>query len=172
MLNKSRINGPGLFEKILQKIENFIIIVVAIIILIVVFISLIRIIFITYESMILDIFKPSNIKFEVYTDIFAKIITVLISFEFLNSITKALRTHEIRLLVLDVSLITALAICRKLIIMEYPDHNTEAIIGLGIVLIAIGVFYFLITFKKPNGNNHKNEDENKSKGIRNSKFPD
>jgi uncharacterized membrane protein (DUF373 family) len=165
-------NAPLAFQRFLQKIENFIIIIVAIIILIVVFISLIRIIFITYESMILDILTPSNIKFEVYTDIFAKIITVLISFEFLNSIAKALKTHEIRLLVLDVSLITALAICRKLIIMDYPDHNAIAIIGLGVILIAIGIFYFLITFKKPNGNNHNNEELNKSKKITDSNIPD
>ena len=79
-------NAPLAFQRFLQKIENFIIIIVAIIILIVVFISLIRIIFITYESMILDILTPSNIKFEVYTDIFAKIITVLISFEFLKQL--------------------------------------------------------------------------------------
>lgn len=137
----------------MHKIENFIIIVVALIILVVVFISLVRIVMITYDSMILDLFTSEPIKFEVYTDIFAKIITVLISFEFLNSLTKALRTHEIRFLALDVSLITALAICRKLIIMDYPDNNSMALIGLGMVLIAIGIFYFLITFKKPNGVN-------------------
>lgn len=165
MRDSRRFNMPKFVQNSLHKIENFIIIVVAIIILIIVMISLSRIIFITYDSMILDVFTPRNIKFEVYTDIFAKIITVLISFEFLNSLTKALRTHEIRILTLDVSLITALSICRKLIIMEYPDHNTLAMIGLGVILIALGLFYFLITFKRPNGNNHDANFEKQNEDI-------
>lgn len=147
------------FQKTLLKIEDLVTVIIALTILIIVFISLIRIIHITYDTMIHDAFSNQEIKFETYTEIFAKIITLLISFEFLNTITKALKTHEIRMLTLDVSLITALAIFRKIIILDYPDGNAYALIGLGLVIISLGIFYFLITYKKPkNGENQLPEN--------------
>ena len=75
--------------------------------------------------------------------------TLLISLEFLSSILKVLKSHLIKVLVQDVILITALAIARKLIIFDYEHHEPMYIIALGVLLLSIGLFYFLIRFERP-----------------------
>ena len=64
--------------------------------------------------------------------------------EFLSSILKVLKTHEMKSLIQDVILITALAIARKLIVYDYDHHHASDTIALGVLLLAIGIFYFLI----------------------------
>ena len=105
----------------------------------------------TYDLVIRDFDPSHDASFAVYSDIFAKIITLLISIEFMNSIAKVLKTHEIRALILDVSLITALSICRKLIIYDFNGHDSLTTMALGVLLVAIGIFYFLVRFHKLNG---------------------
>jgi uncharacterized membrane protein (DUF373 family) len=92
----------------------------------------------------LDFFDPEEISCEDYQLIFGKIMTLLISLEFMTSIIKVLKTHNVRTLNKDVVLITALAIARKLIIYDYDKAAPLSILTLGALLIAIGILYYLI----------------------------
>jgi hypothetical protein len=139
------------FNNILQNIEELVTIIVSMIIACIVIVALVRIIIQTYGLVILDFNTVQDISFTVYSDIFGKIMTLLISIEFMNSIAKVLRTHEIRTLLLDVSLITALSICRKLIIYDFNGHDALTTIALGVLLISVGVFYFLVRSHKLSG---------------------
>ena len=134
------------FHKIFGKAEMVISLLLAIIILIIVFVALIRIIYFTYTLIVLDLYTPKNISFEDYKIVFGRVMTLLISLEFMNSIIKILKTHEMRTLILDVLLITVLAISRKLIIFDYDHHEPDIVFGLGFLLISIGIVYFLVKF--------------------------
>lgn len=129
--------------------ENTITIGVSIIIGIIIVIALVRVGQNLVALFITDIFKPENITFSDYQQLFARIMTLLISLEFMRSIIKVLKTHNIRLLVLDVILITALAIARKLIIYDYDKHQAVDTAVFGGLIVAIGVFYFLVKYQAP-----------------------
>ena len=115
-------------------------------------ISLIRIGENFFQLFVTDFFQPQEITFNDYQEIFAKIMTLLISLEFLNSILKVLKSHDIKVLVLDVSLITALAIARKLIIFDYDKHDPLFTLVFGAILLFIGLFYFLVKLSDKKNN--------------------
>ena len=127
-----------------SRFEQIISLLLVVIVALIISISLIRIIQSFYEVFVSDLFRPANISFNDYQQIFGKIMTLLISIEFMASILKVFKTHEIRDLVKDVVLITGLAIARKLIVYDYDSHDPLTTIVLGGLLISIGIFYYLI----------------------------
>jgi uncharacterized membrane protein (DUF373 family) len=137
--------------KVLNSFIRFEIIVTFILSLLVgliVITTLIRIVLDFYYIFILDIINLKDIVFEDYQLLFGKILTLIISLEFLNSIIKVFKSKDVKTLVLDVVLIAALAIARKLIIYDYKNIDPAQAISLGGLLISIGIFYFLIKFSK------------------------
>lgn len=140
-------NKPTFYDKIFSKFikfEQFITIILAFIIALIIIIAVVRIV---QNFVVLfghDLFQPEEISFEDYQSIFGKILTLLISLEFMSSIIKVIKSHEVKTLVQDVVLITALAIARKLIIYDYDHHTPIQTIVLGGLLLAIGIFYYLI----------------------------
>ena len=160
-MKKSERTFMSLFLELYIKFEQVITIVLAGIISCIILISLVRIVENFYTLFAGDFFSPEEITFEDYQQIFGKIMTLLISLEFMSSILKVLKTHEIKTLVQDVVLITALAVARKLIIFDYDNHDPASTIVLGGILISIGVFYFLIKF----GKNERESDEKENLSI-------
>ena len=137
--------------KILNSFIRFEVIVTFILSLMVgliVIISLVRIAQDFYHIFIQDIINLKNIVFEDYQSLFGKILTLIISLEFLNSIIKVFKSKDVKTLVLDVILIAALTIGRKLIIYDYKNIVPSQAITLGGLLISIGIFYFLIKFSR------------------------
>ena len=136
-------------SKILNSFIRFEVIVTFILSLMVgliVIISLLRIAQDFYLIFIQDIINLKSIVFEDYQSLFGKILTLIISLEFLNSIIKVFKSKDVKSLVLDVILIAALTIGRKLIIYDYKNIDPAQAITLGGLLISIGIFYFLIKF--------------------------
>lgn len=130
------------------KFEQLITVALSIIIGGIIIIALIRIFENFLNLFVRDFFDLDKITFEEYQQLFGKIMTLLISLEFMASILKVLKTHEIKTLIQDVVLITALAIARKLIIFDYEHHEPASIIVLGGLLVSIGIFYYLIKYEK------------------------
>jgi uncharacterized membrane protein (DUF373 family) len=148
-------NKQQLIDKVYNgftKFENIITLFLSIIIGSIIVISLIRIGENFFQLFVTDFFQPQEITFKDYQEIFAKIMTLLISLEFLNSILKVLKSHDIKVLVLDVSLITALAIARKLIIFDYDKHDPLFTLVFGAILLFIGLFYFLVKLSDKKNN--------------------
>lgn len=133
-----------------EKFETVITIFLGLIIALTVIISVIRVSENFITLFLRDFFKPEVITYEDYQKIFGKIMTLLISLEFLSSILKVLKTHEMRTLILDITLIAALAIVRKLIIFDYEHHQPMEVIAIGGILLATGIFYFLIKTAEKN----------------------
>ncbi len=133
---------------IFHSFESMVSIILSVIIGLIIVVSLIRIGVDLYDLFIVDLDTPSDISFKNYQKLFGKVITMLISLEFLSSILKVLKLHQIRTLVLDVVLITALAIARKLIVLDYDSYSWEKVMTLGLLLISLGVFYFLVQNKR------------------------
>lgn len=130
-----------------KNFEKIITIIISIIIGLIIILSLFRLLFELSDVLFSNITSPQLVDFKEYQSLFGKIMTLLISIEFLNSVLKVFKSHEIRALVLDVSLITGLAIARKLIIYDYSKSDPTSTIVLGGLLVSIGLFYFLVKFE-------------------------
>ena len=150
-MNKKSSQFIDRFLKIFESFENIITMVLTTIIGLIIIVALFRVIYDVYTLFVADIASPVEITFKDYQSIFGKIMTLLISIEFLSSILKVLKSHEIKSLVLDVVLITALAIARKLIIYDYDHHDAITTFSLAAILLSTGLFYFLI--KRTNNSN-------------------
>mgnify|MGYP005989251333 CR=1 FL=1 len=136
-----------------QNFESVITIIIAVVISLVIILSTVRVFMELYNILLSDISSPQLIAFKEYQSLFGKIMTLLISIEFLNSVLKSLKLHQVKILVLDVSLITALAIARKLIIYDYSKSDLTSSLILGGLLVSIGIFYFLVKFDRKNKEN-------------------
>lgn len=130
--------------------EKIITIIVAIIIALIVVVSTIRIGKDFVDLFIIDVFSPDKISFDDFKSLFAKILTLLISLEFMNSILKVLKSHDVRTLVLDIVLITAMAIGRKLIILDYEKYSSDYILSMAGLILSIGAFYYLVGIRMNN----------------------
>lgn len=136
-----------------QNFESVITIIIAVVISLIIILSTVRVFMELYNILLSDISSPQLIAFKEYQSLFGKIMTLLISIEFLNSVLKSLKLHQVKILVLDVSLITALAIARKLIIYDYSKSDLTSSLILGGLLVSIGIFYFLVKFDRKNKEN-------------------
>ena len=130
--------------KLFHYLEYGISIILAIIIAGILAVAVVRIAVYAYLLIFSQLLTPTNIDYGAFNDIFGKIMTLLITIEFMNSILHILKTGELKQLLKDVTLITGLAIARKLIIFEYTTAEPMTIIAMGIVLVSVGIFYFLI----------------------------
>lgn len=127
-----------------QIFEETIIGILSVVIVFIIILSVIRVFGQFYHIFINNVMTPKEVKFSDYQDLFGKLITVFISLEFLSSVLKILNRPQIKTLVQDVSLITALAIFRKLIIADYNKNDLDSYLVLGGLIIATGIFYFLV----------------------------
>lgn len=130
---------------VFEYFEKIITLAIAVIIAVIVVVSIIRIGNDFVHLFIVDVFEPQEISFEDYKSLFAKILTLFISLEFMNSILRVIKSHDVGNLVLDVFLIAAMAIGRKLIILDYEKYSSDYLFSIAGLVIAIGAFYFLVS---------------------------
>ena len=139
--------ASGLQTKIFQVFRIFeenIIVILSVVTVFIIILSVIRVFGQFYHIFIDNVVTPKEVEFSDYQDLFGKLITVFISLEFLSSVLKILKRPQIKTLVQDVSLITALALFRKLIIADYNKNDLDSYLVLGGLIIATGIFYFLV----------------------------
>ncbi|MCB9224856.1 MAG: phosphate-starvation-inducible PsiE family protein [Crocinitomicaceae bacterium] len=140
--------------KLFHNFERFIVISLSFIIGIIILIALLRVIVDVSELIINDIDNPDDILFTDYQEIFGKIMTLLISLEFLISVINVIKSHSIKKLLEDVILIAALAIARKMIVYDYEHHEAIETIGMGVLFLCIGAFYFFLKYQPRNKTIH------------------
>lgn len=129
---------------IFSEFESYITVGLSVVIGFIIIMSFVRVTQQFYHLFHADFIESKIVTFNDYQILFGRIMTLLISLEFLASILKVLKTHEVKVLVQDVILITGLAIARKLIVYDYEHHEAIQTIALGLTLLSLGLFYFLI----------------------------
>ncbi len=134
-------------EDFFTNFERWIAFLVSVLIALIIVISFARVAINFYELFIEDIGTLRKVTFEDYQTLFGKILTLLIGLEFMNSILKVLKSHEMKEVVSDVILIAALAIGRKLIVYDYDHYEAMHTISLATILLSLGVFYFFLKSK-------------------------
>jgi uncharacterized membrane protein (DUF373 family) len=141
-----KLNLEKLSLNFFNKFEKWIAIFLSVIIACIIIVSLIRLLHNFYELFIVETINPQNITFEDYQQLFGKVLTLLISLEFMSSIINVLKTHNMKSLVTDVLMIVVLAVSRKLIVYDYDHHEASSIMAIALLIVSLGVTYFLFKF--------------------------
>jgi len=79
-----------------------------------------------------------------YEEIFGRIMTVLIAFEFNVTIMQVLTSRRHLLQVRTVVLVAILALARKFIVIDFETESWEMLIALAVVVAALGGTYWII----------------------------
>ena len=131
-----------------RKFESVIAVIVSLALALMILVAVIRLGADLYKLLIIDINQPTEILFKDYQLLFGRIMTLLISLEFLTSSVNIVRFHNTRRLLEDVVLVASLAIARKLIIYDYSHSQPYELFGIGFLFLCIGLFYFFLRYKR------------------------
>ncbi|MGC1695953.1 MAG: phosphate-starvation-inducible PsiE family protein [Pseudolabrys sp.] len=82
---------------------------------------------------------------DVLKDVFGSILTILILIEFNHSIAFAITRRSGILQARIIVLIAILVIARKVILLDFGTATFETLIGIGVVALAFGLLYWLIS---------------------------
>jgi uncharacterized membrane protein (DUF373 family) len=82
---------------------------------------------------------------DVLKDVFGSILTILILIEFNHSIAFAITRRSGILQARIIVLIAILVIARKVILLDFATATFETLIGIGVVALAFGLLYWLIS---------------------------
>ena len=115
---------------------------VLIVMTVIVFIAIVELVIILY----LDVFDPADdvlfLEIDELFRIFGFFFIILIGFELIETVEMYFKDNVIHAEV--VLLVAVIAISRKVILLDLEKYDPLAIIGLGIIIIALGGCYSLI----------------------------
>ena len=131
-----------------KKFESIIAIIVSFALAIMILVAIVRLGSDLYFILIQSLDEPTEILFKDYQILFGRVMTLLISLEFLTSVVNIIRFHNTRRLLEDVILVAALAIARKLIIYDYSHSKPFELFGIGFLFLCIGCFYYFLRYKR------------------------
>jgi uncharacterized membrane protein (DUF373 family) len=95
-------------------------------------------------SIIKAVIKPPYflLEFEEVLDLFGVFLLVLIGIELLDTIKVYFKRNVVHVEV--VVLVAIIAIARKVIVLEPKDYEPGTLIGIGLIILALSISYFLI----------------------------
>ena len=94
---------------------------------------------------------------DVLKDVFGSILTILILIEFNHSIAFAITRRSGILQARIIVLIAILVIARKVILLDFATATFETLIGIGVVALAFGLLYWLISARAHEAAPHHDE---------------
>ena len=89
-------------------------------------------------------FSPTYIDTESLKDVFGSILSILILIEFNHSIALAISRRSGVLQARPIILITIMVIARKVILLDFANATFQQLIGIGAVVLAFGLLFWLI----------------------------
>ena len=95
-------------------------------------------------NIIMTLIKPPILllEFEEVLDLFGIFLLVLIGIELLDTIKVYFKRNVVHVEV--VVLVAIIAIARKVIVLEPKDYEPGTLIGIGLIILALAISYFLI----------------------------
>ena len=123
-----------------KKFEKIIIIFLMILMALVVFVSSLELAWMIFKDIISP--PPVLLKIDQLLEIFGLFLLILIGIELLDTIKAYISENVIHAEV--VLLVAIIAISRKVIILDIKKISSSTLIGIGIVILALSVGYYLV----------------------------
>lgn len=127
---------------IVHTVKKWMSLLVLLVLTIIVSASIIELIIVLY----LDVFDPTDdvlfLEINELFRIFSFVFIILIGFELMETVEMYFKSNVIHAEV--VLLVAVIAVSRKVILLDLEKYDPLAIIGLGIIILALGGCYYLI----------------------------
>ncbi|HBI15311.1 MAG TPA: phosphate-starvation-inducible E-like protein [Desulfobulbaceae bacterium] len=96
-----------------------------------------------------DVVSPPYFLLEIdeLLEIFGLFMLVIIGVELLETIMKTYLTEEVNHAEIVIS-VAIIAIARKVIILDVNDESSTTLLGIGVVILALTIGYFLVRYKR------------------------
>ena len=96
-----------------------------------------------------DVVSPPYFLLEIdeLLEIFGLFMLVIIGVELLETIMKTYLTEEVNHAEIVIS-VAIIAIARKVIILDVKDESSTTLLGIGVVILALTIGYFLVRYKR------------------------
>lgn len=134
--------------KYLEKVERVIVLSLLVMMVSVVFLATIELGWI----IITDIISPPILLLDIHEllEIFGMFLLVLIGIELLETVKMYLTHKTVHVEV--VFTVAMIAIARKVIILDIEKVSSLTLIGIGIIVVALSIGYYLLTLKRKRQN--------------------
>jgi uncharacterized membrane protein (DUF373 family) len=129
----------SLYQRFEHVVVTILTALIAIIVVVAVWNLSVKILFGLVLSGSLD---PSD--YSIFQAVFGMIFTVIIALEFKKSLLVIAERRDNVVQIRSVVMITLLAICRKVIILDLRETDTSQVFALAAAILALGVVYWLI----------------------------
>lgn len=141
-----KIKSLWLEIKIFEKFEYWMLMFVSLILAIIILVAFIRLAENVFYLFLLQF--NSNTKFTDFQTTFGMLLTLLIAFEFRNSINAMLEGKGLLVQAKIILLIAIIALARKFLVLDPKAYDTGLMIAYAAIALSLGIIYWLLSYKK------------------------
>lgn len=125
-----------------ERFEYLIMLFVSVILAVIIFVALFRLVENVYLLLIEQI--TDNAEFKAFQTTFGMLLTLLIAFEFRNSINAILEGKGLLIQVKIVVLIAIIALARKFLVLDPKDYDAAIMASYAAIALSLGIIYWLL----------------------------
>ena len=130
---------------IFERFEYILMLFVSMILAIIIMVAMMRLVENVYELVVAQ--ATHTTEYRAFQTTFGVLLTLLIAFEFRNSINAMLEGKGLLIQVKIVVLIAVLAIARKFLVMEPKEYDAAMVAAYAGVALSLGLIYWLLCRK-------------------------
>ena len=131
---------------IFERFEYIVMLFVSVVLAIIILIALFRLIENVYQLVISQIVHKTD--FKAFQTTFGMLLTLLIAFEFRNSINALLEGVGLLIQVKIIVLIAILALARKFLVLDPKEYEASMVAAYALVALSLGVIYWLLGIRE------------------------
>lgn len=125
-----------------KRFEYMVMLFVSFILAVIIFIALIRLMENVYQLVISQAVHTT--EFKAFQTTFGMLLTLLIAFEFRNSINAVLEGKGLLIQVKIVILIAIIAVARKFLVLDPYEHEAAMVAAYAGIALSLGIVYWLL----------------------------
>jgi len=126
-----------------DRFEYLVMLSVSFLLAIIIMVALVRLMENVYQLLIEQM--SDHIGFKAFQATFGMLLTLLIAFEFRNSINAVLEGKGLLIQVKIVVLIAIIALARKFLVMDPKEYDAKIMAAYGFIALSLGVIYWLLS---------------------------
>lgn len=126
-----------------ERFEYVVMLFVSFILAIIIMVALLRLVENVYELLIDQM--SDHTGFKAFQITFGMLLTLLIAFEFRNSINAVLEGKGLLIQTKIIVLIAIIALARKFLVMDPKEYDAGIMAAYGLIALSLGVIYWLLS---------------------------
>ncbi len=126
-----------------ERFEYIVMLFVSFILAIIILVALVRLVENVYELLLDQV--TDNTGFKAFQATFGMLLTLLIAFEFRNSINAVLEGKGLLIQVKIVVLIAIIALARKFLVLDPKEYDAGIMAAYALIALSLGITYWLLS---------------------------